>query len=241
MLLMVAHPRADESRQSDWSARIEQAHYNSDLDALQLLRSEIENRDGESLRFLYCLAFVHADIGVLLDLRSIKGAKNHYESALAGLARADSMEANADVRALAAYVVGLTMNHVSFFSRIGLGKQSGWWLDRAYEADSANPRVWLVDGISRIYRPGFAGGGADRARERFLRAITLWEDSGESAQHVDFWGGPEEIYAWWGYLETREGNYVNARRCLEYALSIRPQYAWIRKELMPLLDAKKSK
>jgi len=239
-LLMVSHLHADDGRLSAWSVRIEKAHYSSDIEAMQLLGSEIENWDGKSVRGLYCLAFVHTDIGVLLDLRGKEGAEDHYERALASLARADSMEAHADIRALAAYVIGLTMDHVSFFGQISLVRKFSWWLGRAYEADSTNPRVWMVDGISRIYRPGIAGGGADRARERFLRAITLWEDPGVSNKHADFWGGPEEIYAWWGYLEIREGNHANALRCLERALSIRPQYIWVQKELMPLLDAKTS-
>lgn len=114
--------------------------------------------------------------------------------------------------------------------------------DDAYERARAlapdNPRVAMQEGVSRLFRPKFAGGGIERAEKELTRALELFAKEPPDSPWPNW--GRVEIYAWLGLTMTKKRDYAAARRYLEKALSLEPEYRWVKESLLPGLKAEEN-
>jgi hypothetical protein len=94
----------------------------------------------------------------------------------------------------------------------------------------SNPRVVLIDAMGLYYRPPQAGGDRARGLDRWQDALRLF-DTGSA---VDVGWGHPEAYLWLSAVYSSNGDVAGARRALEKALSIRPDFVAARTALAAL-------
>lgn len=217
--------------------RIERAYWSEDIVSLRQSAEVLEATGIETTDWHggYYLDFIYRKLAEIVINRDKDRAKEYLEASVRSLERSLAIEPNAETYALLANSHGNRMGVTSLFGRLGVAGEAGQALERAVEMDSLNPRVLLVDGVSRIYRPGFAGGGYKDARRKFERALEVSIGWSETDTLMLAWGGTEDIYARWAELEIRNENAVNARRCIDYALGLRPEFVLASGKLTILL------
>ena len=106
--------------------------------------------------------------------------------------------------------------------------------DQALEAAPENPRIWLLSGMSAIFRPKVFGGGLEKAESEIRRAIELFETDAP-APPAPAWGRGE-AWLWLGQVLQRQGRVDEARAAYMKALEYQPGNPWIQETLLPALD-----
>ena len=127
-----------------------------------------------------------------------------------------------------------------------LGPQMGVALDRAKDLEPANPRVVFLDGINTFHKPGFVGGGADKARKTFDQAIALWAKVPAAAASaagdptaLDW--GRDDTFTWAGRAATKMEDYAAAKAYYEKALVANPNNGWVKSSLLPGVEKQLAK
>ncbi len=113
-----------------------------------------------------------------------------------------------------------------------LGPKSGKAMERAMEIDAKNPRNHLIAGQSAFYTPKMFGGGKEKAKTSFERAIELYDSVKIADPLAPDWGY-EEAYAWLGIYYKEQKNKARATELFKQALMINPEFGWVRNILLP--------
>lgn len=98
-----------------------------------------------------------------------------------------------------------------------------------------NPRVALLAGISAWFTPSMWGGGKDKGYELMQKAIAGFAKD-QPTRPLPSWGAAE-AYAWLGQMEKDRGNISAARAAYDRALTLAPDFRWVRDRLRPALGA----
>lgn len=141
----------------------------------------------------------------------------------------DREGAIAETHALRGSIMGMRIT--GMLRGITLGPRADRALDRAVEMDPTNPRIWLAKGISTLHKPGFTGGGADRAIEALERGIGFLRADHPARGHPI--GGGAELWAWLGVAHLQSDRPDEAVAALERALELEPEFGWVRDTLLP--------
>jgi tetratricopeptide (TPR) repeat protein len=104
-------------------------------------------------------------------------------------------------------------------------------LQRAVSSRPDNPRIYLIQGTMILNTPESFGGGALNALSIFKKSKTLF-DKQEEHHLMPSWGKLENL-AWLGQTYTRLGEFENAKKIYFEALSIKPDYYWVKNNLLP--------
>jgi Flp pilus assembly protein TadD len=221
------------------ATEIERANFRGDetsLEACRRLLSDAvaaERADGAAL-YRYTLAYVDYRLATLAR-RGSKEAERYLSEAEKELERLlEARPDDAEAQALYGTVNGNLIT--GMWSGMRRGPRAGAAYERARALAPENPRVVMQEGVSRLFRPKFAGGGVDQARRDLTRALELFAKEPPDSPWPN-WGGVE-IYAWLGYTAMKEGDDAAAREYLEKALSLEPEYAWVKESLLPELKAR---
>ncbi len=107
---------------------------------------------------------------------------------------------------------------------------------KAEALEPANARVQLLKGINTLHMPEFVGGGPDKAKPIFDRAITLADASAARDGGPADWGRAD-AHVWAGICASRANDWKAAAARFREALEIAPGHAWVSKRLLP--DAEK--
>jgi tetratricopeptide (TPR) repeat protein len=118
-----------------------------------------------------------------------------------------------------------------------LGPKSDQAMDRAVALGPTNPRVWLLRGIGSMFKPGFFGGGLDKAEKDIKKAIALFPND-KPAPSAPGWGHAE-AWAWLGQVYAKQDRVDDARAAYRKALEIEPGFGWVTNTLLPELDRRK--
>lgn len=118
---------------------------------------------------------------------------------------------------------------------MALGPEMDEAYGRAEGLDESNPRVLLFKGINTLHKPAFVGGGADKARSIFERAIALSAATSSDSTAIDW--GREDVHVWSGICLSRLNRWTEAAAEFRKALALNPEYAWAKYRLLP--DAEK--
>lgn len=116
-----------------------------------------------------------------------------------------------------------------------LGPKSNRAQKAAQELAPDNPRVVLLKAVSDHNTPRMWGGNKKRAIEGLHRATELFQKEAVSDPLQPSWGH-SAVYAWLGIVYMDENKLPEARRALENALIINPEFGWVKYGLMPALD-----
>ena len=223
----------------DFPTLIEEAVIQGSLVKLEAIRTSIEKRagtaDSATCDNQYLLAYTSWRTAQALHqqprskkkrMRLLKGAQQWLEECL------EQEPENAEAHALRGTVIGERIS--GMFKGIALGPKSAKALDRAQELAPDNPRVAVQRGIAHFFTPKSFGGGTEKAERELSRALELFVSEPEDQAWPD-WGHVDAL-AWLGQVLARQGKVAEARSAYEQALSIQPEWRWVRDELLPALQ-----
>lgn len=136
--------------------------------------------------------------------------------------------------ALHASVLGQQIALGGVMAGMRLGGRADDLFSQAMRLGPDNPRVLMLRGISALYKPRMFGGGSDKARADFLRAVEHFPNQAP-APGAPRWG-QAEAWAWLGQAHAAEKDLAAARAAYGKAMELQPGYAWVRDQLLPALD-----
>lgn len=241
LCLVVAAPRAAAQAFARDSVRtaIEQAVIASDWAAIDravlALRAATQTPAGRGDAWLhYDLAYaLHRRASGLIVEDRARDARALLEESVAAAARARTLGAGAAAQALEGAVTGQLAGAAGGFALMRYGRASLTLLAEAVAAAPDDPRVALLNGITRTNAPAFAGGGAVRGETELRRALQLFaRDRSVSPQPT--WGRVD-AHIWLAIALERQDKVAEARTELARALQLAPGHRWILETLQPQL------
>jgi tetratricopeptide (TPR) repeat protein len=192
--------------------------------------------DEESYINDYYLALIHLR---LLSFYHGKDSKASFKDAVnSGIRHARACQNhNSDFAESYAVLASLYGQKISlgWLNGMTLGPKAGKALTKAIDLDPENPRTYLLDGMGCYHKPEFVGGGKAKAKELLTKAVELFETSEQNADPLPNWGH-EEALAWLAKIELEAGNHAKASALMEKALSINPDYGFVKYHLMEKLN-----
>lgn len=105
------------------------------------------------------------------------------------------------------------------------GSRSGKSMEAALALQPRNPRVMLVDGFGRFFRPKFVGGDTGKGCARFREAAAAFDagaGAGGGKGGIDW--GAAEAHLWAGRCARDAGDASAAKRSFERALALAPGF-----------------
>jgi len=117
-----------------------------------------------------------------------------------------------------------------------LGPKSGVFMEKAIKLAPENPRVVYLDAISKNFTPAMFGGSKEKAISGLYQAGELFAKWQSSDPLAPDWGHAE-CYAWLGNILSEQKKFAEARAAYEKSLELRPNFGWVKYELLPKLDA----
>lgn len=158
-----------------------------------------------------------------------------FQEAERTLERSDASLHWPETRALRSAVVGQLIGLSGTMGSVRLGPRAARLLDEAEAMGPENPRVWMLRGISALFKPRLFGGGLGRAERDLQHALTLFARDVPTPPSP--WWGHAETYGWLGQVYARQGKVEQARDAYARALALEPVNAWVRDYLVPALDS----
>jgi tetratricopeptide (TPR) repeat protein len=117
------------------------------------------------------------------------------------------------------------------FSAMSYGPKAQEAMEKAKRFGEDNPRVYLLDGIGKMYTPSMFGGGYERAKKQFLRSRQLFEKEQSNPPLISW--GKAEIHIWLGRLYEQDDQLQQAKNAYEQALAVNPDFNWVKEKLLP--------
>lgn len=166
-------------------------------------------------------------------------ARPLLEEADRALGRAISLGAGGGALALRAAVTHARAGVSGTLDAMRLEPRAYRQLDTALALAPSDPRVALLNGMTRLRAPRAFDGGAGKAERELRRAIALFETDSARAPaptwgHVDAW-------IWLGIALAELDRREEARAAFQHALELAPGHAWVTGTLLPRLDAMASR
>jgi tetratricopeptide (TPR) repeat protein len=203
-----------------------------DFDRAKALLSTYTAGDEHQALVEYYLGYADYRLGVVVYRMDKEKAIVYLDSAVEHLERAIEAKGDfAEAHALLASCCGIKISFAPF-KAIVLGPRSGREMQKARELAPGNPRIALLDAIGTYNTPALFGGGRDKGLEALKKAAELF-DRWQIADSLQPDWGAAEVYAWIGVAYLDRNETILARRALESALRINPDYGWVRYALLP--------
>jgi tetratricopeptide (TPR) repeat protein len=181
--------------------------------------------------FAYAL---HRKASALIIDDKAKQAEAMLAEAVAAAARSRELGGGAQAQALEGTLTGQLAGAAGGFSMMRLGRRSFALLDAAVAAAPDDPRVALLNGITRLNAPAFVGGGAVRGEAELRRAVRLFAaDRAASPQPV--WGRAD-AHIWLAIALHKQDKLAEARAELTRALELAPGHRWVTQTLQPAFN-----
>lgn len=102
-----------------------------------------------------------------------------------------------------------------------------------------NPRAYLIHGIMKLNTPAAFGGSVKEALENFNKTISYFEKGEEENTSLTINWGYLDALAWTGIANEKLEMSDAAIFVYKKALSIEPEYSWIKYVLLPNLEKSK--
>ena len=157
-------------------------------------------------------------------------AKPYFEETLEWMDRSIAVRPLAESHAVRASAMGQLMaGGMLAGMRYGAAASKAETLAR--ELGAENPRVLFLQALNTWFKPAMFGGGEDKARALMTRALAAFATD-HPASGMPAWGHAEAL-AWHGQMEQKAGRGDAARAAFAHALTIEPEYGWVKYTLLP--------
>lgn len=215
--------------------------YNKDLllNAKSIFESAVNEDKANPLPLYYV---TYADYKLLeMSLRD-KGnglfEKYFEEAEINGkqLSEMKGIESEGKTLLAAIYMMKIANNPMS---AVSLAQQIMELLNEAEKIDNLNPRIYLIRGSMKFNMPKMFGGSFEQAADNFRKSISIFEKQELTDSLQPSWGYMES-FAWLGRAYEQLENYDSAKFIYQKALSIEPEFGWIKYSLLPNLEKKMS-
>ena len=212
--------------------------------ALRRLRAAVASLSARDPWTHYDLGYVlHRRASAFLLAKESDRAKPLLEESERALARAQALGGGASATALRGAVTGQLAGSGGMLNAMRMGPRSFRLLDEAVAAAPRDPRVALLNGMSRLNAPRAFGGGAAIGEPELRRAVALYaEERPHDGPSVGtpVWGRVD-AHIWLGIALGQLGRRDEARAEFRRALALAPGHAWVTRELLPRLDAPRAR
>ncbi len=231
---------AAEAQSDSLRAAVERAVVIADWPAIDRaavrLRTQSVSPAGRTNAWLhYDLAYVlHRRVSGFINERRTTEAKAMVEEALRAAARADSLGAGATARALQGALAGQMAAVGGGLAPMRFGPRALSLLEDALEEAPDDPRVALLNGMTRFNAPRAFGGGPAKAEAELRRALRLFESDRSSSPRPTW--GKVDAHIWLAQALHAQGKDAEARAEFERALALAPGHRWIVEQLLPALE-----
>lgn len=180
----------------------------------------------------YFVAYTDYRISLIYGQEDSKKAVEYLDDAIKHLNSATKSDKQfAEGFALLSSCLGQKIGY-SPLSAMVLGPKSGQIMSKALKLAPDNPRVVLLDAISKYYTPKMFGGGKDKAMVGFQKSEELFKAwKAENSIQPDW--GKDEVYAWIGLAHLDREEPIKAKEAFDQALAINPNYGWVKNVLLP--------
>lgn len=108
-------------------------------------------------------------------------------------------------------------------------------LGDAEKVNAKNPRIYIVRGSMKFNMPKMFGGSYSDAADNFRKSVSLFEKEEIADSLQPSWGYLESL-AWLGRSYEQLENYEAAKFIYQKALSIDPEFGWVKYNLLPALE-----
>ncbi len=200
--------------------------------ALALIDGALAQRPDDAVLLHYRGFLLYREGSYLVTTgRDAARAKSRFEAAERVLARSAASFKWPETLALQSAVVGQLIALGGPLAGMRLGAKTSRLLDEALAAGPENPRVWMLKGVSDLYRPKLFGGSTEKAEAALTRAIALF--ASDTPTPPAPWWGHAEAYGWLGQVYMKEGKTEQAKAAYAKALDLQPGNAWVLEMLLP--------
>ncbi len=128
---------------------------------------------------------------------SVKGdaIDTYCDKAEAFINKADSISPNnSEIYALKAQIASARISVNPMTRGQKYGTQAGEIREQAKKLDPTNPRPYYLDGMASFYTPPMFGGGKDKAKSSYEKAIALFEIFTPASSIAPHWGKKSTEY-----------------------------------------------
>lgn len=203
--------------------------------ALTYIDGELARRPNDAVMLHYRGFILYRKASYLVaagrDAKAAVGAKAMFEDAEQTLARSATTLKWPETAALQSAVVGQLISLGGAMAGLRMGAKSLRLLDEAVAAGPENPRVWMLKGVSDLFRPKLFGGSAEKAEVSLKRALALFDKDAPASPAP--WWGHAEAYGWLGQVYVKQGRLEEAKLAYAKALDLQPGNAWVLELLLP--------
>lgn len=183
----------------------------------------------------YDLAYaLHRRVSGLIAEKNNARAKTLVDEALRAAERAHALGAGAHARGLQGALAGQMAAVGGGLAPMRFGPRSLSQLDEAAAAAPNDPRVALLNGITRLNAPSVFGGGPPRAEAELRKAVRLFA-ADRNATPLPSWGRTD-AHIWLGLALQAQNKKAEARAEFDRALALTPGHRWIVETLIPDLS-----
>ncbi len=212
LLLLLSSAFAVQASQADIDV-IENAAMNLNSQELIKLAEQYQG---------YEQALAHYRLAISENLQGLPEQANHHlDLAISTLETlTEQLPSDDEAWVLLAQVYGLKVAYQPI-KGMYYGPKAQFAIDRGLKLNKANPRAYLVQGISAYNTPSMFGGSKSRALQALDRAVELYPQDASTLS----WGNAE-AYVWRGLAQLSSDNKVAALADFQAALAIAPNYGW---------------
>jgi len=235
---------AQELRPSDGQgfqqvkAQIEALYHSYDTETKQILLREaaalIEHHPG-AWQPSYYAALVNIQLGNVARAKDHKVAYRYYRDALRHIHAAHALFPNAENTLVLADVYG-KLASLKTIKVLYYGSRSKSFLKQAFNLSPRSPKNHLIADIEIMWTPVIFGGSKKRAREFLDKALVLEKTWQETDPLVVQWATRPEIFAHLAQLEILCDTPDQARRYIDQALHLVPDYGFVHRDILPQLS-----
>ena len=213
-----------------YSERIYRAYAKGDMTLWKTTMDEMHAAKNFDNRFsLELLNYQYGYIGWLLSIGEKDQAKQHLKQSQTIIKRLEEASFNLSmVYAYKAAFVGFEIG-IHPYKAPFIGPDSYDYMEKSLAYNPDNYFAHLQKANIQYHTPALFGGSKQEALKHLLKALTLYEQTPQEKKdwnRLNMLGSLIVFY-------TEQKDYSNAKRYCEKALTLEPDFAWVKNELYP--------
>ncbi len=211
--------------------KIEENYYTFDSNKLESILKEVDeltSKYNDSWIPYYYSGLLQIQIGKIYYNPDPDLAYEYFDESVKDLLKALEIRESAGLYALLSCAYG-KKSSLSTFAAFYYGLKARDYIYEARDLDAKNPKVYLIAATHLMHAPESFGGDKDWA-ERLLKKALEINDKQRSPRLIK-WAADSEIYAYLAQLEILRANKASAEKYMEKALSLQPDYGFVKYDL----------
>lgn len=243
--LLFLNPQMKCKNKDQLRSEINSSYYTFNTSTLELLLSECEKgvKKNDDWIWKYYAGLLHYNLGKIYYIPNPDKAYDHFDVAVDYFDECVESNPSPENIALLSASYGKKSSLNSLYAIVYGIKAKNRIVD-AYNIDKDNPKVLLIAATHLMHTPAAFGGDKDKAELFLKKALKILNEGYKFKAESVIWGDKPEILAYLAQLEIIKGNFEEARKYMQDALTIIPDYGFVKidlKDQISKLEANKPK